>query len=110
MMRGFVERGLIFEKNPEAIRSGLRVDFRIIRGVFFAKYPERESGARVDFRKAEGFFRKMTAARPIWAVRAADRTATKSGRRGHAGWPATIIKVGLYADLRKIRGGFRKKS
>ena len=37
MMRGFVERGLIFdkdkgffEKNPEAIRSGPRVDFKII--------------------------------------------------------------------------------
>ena len=45
---------------------------------------------RVDFRKVEGFFRKMTVARPIWAVRAADRTATKSGRRGHAGRPATL--------------------
>ena len=41
MVRGFVERGLIFEKgkvffakNPEDICAGLQVNFKIIRGVF----------------------------------------------------------------------------
>ena len=58
-----------------------------------AKFSERNYGARVDFRKAEGFFRKMTVARPIRTVRAADRTATKSRRRGHAGWPASLYAI-----------------
>jgi len=53
-------------------------------------------GARVDFRKLKGVFRKTTAARPIRAVRAADRTAAKSRRRGHpeaAPWPHQIISL-----------------
>jgi len=40
------------------------------------------SGLRVDSTKARGFSCKKTATRPIWAVRAADRTASKSTRRG----------------------------
>ena len=67
--KGILDCGLISKKSEE----------------FLAKYPERDSGPRVDFRKVEGFFRKMTAARPIWTVYAADRTATKSRRRGTLG-------------------------
>ena len=78
MVRGFVEHGSIFEKDKG----------------FFAKNPEGIcSGLRVDFRKVEGFFRKMTAAR---LISAADRTATKSRRRGRAGcasWPQRIISL-----------------
>ena len=45
----------------------------------------------------------MTAARPIWAVRAADRTAAKSRRHGHpeaAPWPHQIISLDVtwYVD------------
>ena len=91
MVRGFVEHGSIFGKGKG----------------FFAKNPEGiRSGLRVDFRKVEGFFQKMTAARPIWAVRVADRTATKSRRRGRAGcvsWPQRIISLDwLFYEIKKI--------
>ena len=77
---------------------------------FLAKYPERDSGSRVDFRKAEGFFRKITTARPIWAVRAGDRTATKSRRRGRAGcasWPHRIISLEAHGAVGLLGGGRR---
>jgi hypothetical protein len=101
MLRGSLERGLIFDKEkvffakkPEPIRSGLQVDFKIIGGVF-AKYTERSSGARVDFQKIEGLFCKKTLVRPIWAVHRPDQTAVKSGRRGHAGRPTFGARIVL---------------
>ena len=75
MVRGFVEHGSIFGKGKG----------------FFAKNPEGiRSGLRVDFRKVEGFFQKMTAARPIWPSarpierpRKADDVDALAARAGH---------------------------
>ena len=65
MMRGFVERGLIFDKDkgflkkkPEGHPFWTAGLFQNNLRCFFAKYPERNSRARVDFRKKKGFFEK----------------------------------------------------
>ena len=104
-----MEHGLIFEKgkgffakNPEDIRSGLRVDFKIIWGVFYKISWEGLWSAGLFWKSRRVFFRKKTTARPIWAVRAADRTAAKSRRRGHpeaAPWPHQIISLDLQIEV-----------
>ena len=64
--------------------------------VFFQNFLREEVGLRVDFCKVRGFFCKMTGKRKIQTVRPADRTAGKSGRRGHAhrpgNWPGFVGK------------------
>ena len=64
---------------------------------FFAKIPE-EVGPRVDFYKVRELFYKMFGKCEIQAVRPADPTAGKRGRRGHAsngpgGTPFRVLEI-----------------
>jgi hypothetical protein len=47
-------------------------------------------GLRVDFPLVQDFFCKNSRICTIWTVRVPDRTAGKSRRRGHAGWPVFV--------------------
>ena len=64
--------------------------------VLLQNFLREEVGLRVDFCKVRGFFCKMAGKRKIQALRPADRTAGKSGRRGHAhgpgNWPGFVGK------------------
>ena len=75
---------------------GPRVDFEKIFRVLLQNFLREEVGLRVDFCKVRGFFCKMAGKRKIQTVRPADRTAEKSGRRGHAhrpgNWPGFVGK------------------